>query len=503
MSASKHTTPVDWSLGELVRRFPELRLSGDPNVRVTGITLDSRSVRPSDLFAALPGARVHGVNFAGQAWSQGATAFFTDEWGAAQLEGQPCIIASRPRDLLGVLSATMYGDPGRDLTLVGVTGTNGKTTVTHLVFSGLMAAGMSAGLIGTTGVYINGQHLPANRTTPEAPDLHRVLADMRDRGVRAVSMEVSSHALTLGRVDGLRFDIAVFTNLSQDHLDFHGSMEDYFQAKASLFEARRCARAVVCIDDEWGQRLARECTVPLTTVAVLADASMKSEADVVCTAMEDLGNGSQVVYVRASDGDEHAVEVSLPGRFNAVNAVVAWTVLRLLSVGADDIAVGLRSVRVPGRMEIVTTPFSATVIVDYAHSPDAVERVIESVSTPGRRIVVLGCGGDRDREKRPHMGRIAAALSDVLIVTDDNPRGEDASAIRAAMMSGVETQHRARVLEVADRREAIERALAMATGDDTVLVLGKGHETGQEIAGITYPFDDKDVIRLFSDRRAP
>lgn len=471
-------------------------------MQVTGITLDSRSVRPGDLFAALPGARVHGVSFVEQAWSQGAAAILTDEWGAAQLADHPCVIAAHPRDVLGTVSATMFADPGRHLTLVGVTGTNGKTTVSHLVFSGLTAAGISAGLIGTAGVHINDRYIPAVRTTPEAPDLHRILADMRDQDVQAVSMEVSSHALTLGRVDGLRFDVAVFTNLSQDHLDFHGSMEDYFQAKALLFEARRCARAVVCIDDAWGQRLARECTVPITTVAVLADESIKNDADVMCTAIEDQGDGSQVVHIRTSDGDEHAVAVSLPGRFNAANGVVAWTILRLLSVDVVHIAAGLSAAHVPGRMEVVETKIPVIAIVDYAHSPDAVERVIESVSTTGRRIVVLGCGGDRDREKRPQMGRIAAALADVLIVTDDNPRGEDASTIRAAMMSGVEAQHRDRVVEVGDRREAIEMALALATSNDTVLVLGKGHETGQEIAGVIHPFDDRDIIRNYSDRGA-
>jgi UDP-N-acetylmuramoyl-L-alanyl-D-glutamate--2,6-diaminopimelate ligase len=455
------------------------------------------------MFAALPGAHAHGVSFAEQAWSLGATAIFTDEWGATQVAGHPCVISDDPRDALGVVSATIYGEPGRHVTLVGVTGTNGKTTVSHLVFSGLVAAGMSTGLIGTAGVHINEQFMPAVRTTPEAPDLHRLLADMRGRGVQAVSMEVSSHALTLGRVDGLRFDVAAFTNLSQDHLDFHGSMEEYFRAKASLFEARRCARAVVCIDDSWGQRLARECLVPLTTVAVLADESIRGSADVVCTAIEDGGDGSQIVQIRTRDGEEHSLAVPLPGRFNAANAVVAWTILRLLSVGDADIAAGLSAAHVPGRMEVVEARSPATVIVDYAHSPDAVERVIQSVASTGRCIVVLGCGGDRDREKRPFMGRIAAALADVLIVTDDNPRGEDASAIRAAMMSGVEAQHQDRVIEVADRREAIERALAMAASDDTVLVLGKGHETGQEIAGVVHPFDDRDVIQNFVGRGTP
>jgi UDP-N-acetylmuramoyl-L-alanyl-D-glutamate--2,6-diaminopimelate ligase len=480
---------------------PGLEIQGDSDVLVRGITLDSRSVRAGDLFAALPGTNFHGVDFVAEARSRGAAAIFTDGWGANQLAGDTCLIAQHPRDYLGSLSATIFGDPGRDLTLVGVTGTNGKTTVSHLVFAGLREAGMSTGLIGTAGIHINDESLPSVRTTPEAPELHRLLAHMRDRGVQAVSMEVSSHALSLGRVDALRFDIAAFTNLSQDHLDFHGSMEEYFRAKSMLFEASRCARAVICIDDVWGQRLAQECKVPTTTVAGLALDSDTSDADVVCTSIEERSDGTQFVRVRTAAGEEHSFNVSLPGRFNATNAVLAWTILRLLSVQDAVIATALGSVRVPGRMEVVEARIPATVIVDYAHTPDAVERAMQSVKVAGRRIVVLGCGGDRDREKRPQMGRIAASLADVLIVTDDNPRGEEPSSIRAAMMSGVEAQHQGRLVEVGDRREAIERALAMADVNDVVMVLGKGHESGQEIAGIVHPFDDREVIRHFSGGR--
>jgi len=499
VSDSVHTNPLEWTLGDLVERVPALKLQGDPDTRIRGITLDSRSVRPGDLFAALPGSHFHGIDFIEQAKGHGAAAVFTDEWGASQAKDQPCLIAQQPRDVLGALSATIFDEPGRTLTLVGVTGTNGKTTVSHLVFSGLRAAGMSTGLIGTAGIRINDESLPSARTTPEAPELHSLLAHMRDCGVQAVSMEVSSHALALGRVDALRFDIAAFTNLSQDHLDFHGSMEEYFRAKSTLFEPSRCARAVVCVDDVWGQRLARECTVPVTTVAVLSSDAGKANADVVCTSIDVLPDGSQEVHIRTTEGEEHAFGVSLPGRFNAANAVLAWTILRLLSVQEADISSSLGSVSVPGRMEVITSRVPATVIVDYAHTPDAVERVLESVKVSGRRIVVLGCGGDRDREKRPHMGRIAASLADVLIVTDDNPRGEEPSSIRAAMMSGVEAQHQGRLIEVGDRREAIERALAMSGVDDVVMVLGKGHESGQEIAGIVYPFDDAEIIRNFSD----
>ena len=467
-----------------------MTIHGDAQTPITGITLDSRDVRPGDLFAALPGEHTHGRHFIAQARAQGAVAVLTDREGLVDADDLAALVSDDPRGILGAVSAAAYGHPGSDLTLTGVTGTNGKTTVTHLCAAGLKATGNRVGLIGTAGVLIHDEELPSIRTTPEAPQMHALLAIMRERGVTDVVMEVSSHALVLGRVDGLRFDVTGFTNLSPDHLDFHGDMESYFAAKATLFDADRSRHAVVCVDDEWGRRLAKDPEVATTTVSMAAD----SHADVVCRECRVNSRGRQLVAVR-SMGVEHDFEIPLPGEFNAANATVAWAMLHHLGVTDQIIRTGFGQAFVAGRMELVEAGQDFAVVVDYAHSPDAVERVIRAVHTDGRRIVVLGCGGDRDRGKRPDMGRIAAENADVLFVTDDNPRGEEPAAIRSAMLAGIPAEYHHRVHEVADRRNAIAAALGAARPGDAVLILGKGHETGQEIAGVIHPFDDRVVAR--------
>lgn len=481
-------TPVGRPLRSLVPEVGRWDVVGDPETLVTGITLDSRDVRPGDLFAALPGEHTHGRRFIEQARRLGAVAVVTDQVGSEDAGDLPVLIGADPRADLGAISAAVYGHPGRDLTLVGVTGTNGKTTVTHLVSAGLRAAGNRVGMIGTAGVSIHDELLPAVRTTPEAPDTHALLALMRERGVSDVVMEVSSHALVLGRVDGLTFDLAAFTNLSPDHLDFHGDMESYFAAKAMLFTPRRSRRAVVGVDDEWGRRLAESLSIPVTTVALDRD------GDVTVVERHPDEHGRQRITLNA-EGTTHSFDLALPGDFNAQNASIAWAMLHILGVTDRVIGIGLSQARVSGRMEIVDVGQPFAIIVDYAHSPDAVDRVLRSIHADGRRIVVLGCGGDRDRAKRPLMGRIAADGADVLIVTDDNPRSEDPQSIRAQMLEGIDPRRRDCVLEIADRRAAIATALQQARPGDVVLILGKGHETGQEIAGITHPFDDRDVAR--------
>ena len=377
------------------------------------------------------------------------------------------------------------------MTVIGVTGTNGKSTSVHLIASGLVAAGHTVGVIGTTGVFIDNDTLPSARTTPEATDLHALLAVMRERGISAVAMEVSSHALVLGRVDGLVFDVALFTQLTQDHLDFHGTMEDYFAAKASLFTAERARRAVIGVDGMWGRRLADQVQIPALTYA------LDHDADVRCVAITELARGQSLKV--HSDGAVHRVDVGLPGRFNAANALGAWTTLRLMGIDADVLSSSMANVCVPGRMEAITAGQSFTVIVDYAHSPDAVARVLDAVTpaSGGRRIVVLGCGGDRDRDKRRLMGEIAAHGCDLLIVTDDNPRSEDPAVIRAAMLEGAQqgSGPRGEIREIGDRRDAIAGAIAEARPGDVVLVLGKGHEQGQDISGVIHPFDDREELR--------
>ena len=471
--------------------------AADTDPIITGITHDSRAIQPGDLFAALPGDHTHGAKFIDQAVEMGAVAVLTDfgpvgyadRTGVDYFHGMPVLIAEDPRAVLGAASAAIYGDPATDLTVIGITGTNGKTTTAALLSAGLAAAGHTVGVIGTTGVRIGDEMLPSARTTPEAPDLHALLAVMRERGVSAVTMEVSSHALVLGRVDGLVFDIAIFTQLSQDHLDFHGTMEDYFAAKASLFTAERARRAVIGIDSMWGRRLADTCQIPVTTYA------LRQDAQVTCReVIEEMG--SQTLLVDDGSDETHRVAIGLPGEFNAANGLAAWATLRLLDVPFATADVGMADVHVPGRMEVVDAGQPFVVLVDYAHTPDAVERVLTAVNPAdgGRRIAVLGCGGDRDRDKRPHMGGVAALRSDVLIVTDDNPRTEDPAVIRAAMIAGTEGLD-ADIREIGDRRSAIAAAIAEARPGDVVLILGKGHEPGQEIAGVVHPFSDREAAR--------
>lgn len=484
------TPPAPLTLGEIAASCGLALAPGtDPAIAVTGVTHDSRAVHAGDLFAALPGAHAHGAAYAEQARSRGAVAMITDAEGVELVTGFPSLIAEDPREALGAVAAEIYAHPARDLLLIGVTGTNGKSTTVHLLEAGLQAAGHRTGIIGTTGVRIADRNVPNERTTPEAPDLHALLALMREEGVTAVAMEVSSHALVLGRVNGLVYDIAIFTQLSQDHLDFHGTMEDYFAAKADLFTPARSRQAVIGLDGMWGRRLADHCEIPQITYA------LDHDADVVCASVVT-GPAGQELRVRDSSGASFDVQVGLPGRFNAANALGAWTALRAAGIPAEQLATAMAGVHVPGRMEIIDAGQDFTAIVDYAHSPDAVERVISAVvpREGGRRIVVLGCGGDRDREKRFAMGDVAAAGADILIVTDDNPRSEDPAAIRAAMLAGANSVG-GDIREIGDRREAIATAVSLAGTGDIVLLLGKGHEPGQEVAGVVTPFDDREELR--------
>ncbi len=455
---------------------------------VTGVTLRAGEVRPGDLFAALPGSRAHGADFAAQALAAGAVAVLTDPDGAARpaLAGVPVLVHPRPRDVLGAAAALVYGDPTADLRVLGVTGTSGKTTVAHLLEAGLGAAGRSTGLIGTVGTRIGGRRLPSAFTTPEAPDLQALFAVMRQGGVTDVAMEVSSHALALGRAAGTRFAVGAFTNLSQDHLDFHRDMDDYFETKARLFD-RWAERAVVCVDDAWGQRLAAR------TAGVVTVSSTGVPADWRALDVRTGADGAQEGTALTPDGRTVALRLALPGAFNVANALVALAVLDAAGVPVDTAAAGLADVGVPGRMERVDAGQPFLAVVDYAHKPAAVAALLDALraQVPGRLLTVLGCGGDRDRGKRPLMGAAAAARSALLVVTDDNPRSEDPAAIRAEVLAGARAEpRRGEVLEVGDRRAAIAAAVAEARPGDAVVVAGKGHETGQEVQGVKHPFDD-------------
>jgi len=466
---------------------------------VTGLSLSSQRVRRGDLYAALPGARAHGAAYAAGAVTAGAVAILTDSAGAgiAGDTGVPVLVVEEPRTGLGTLAAHLYGDPARSLTLMAVTGTQGKTTTTRLLESGLGVAGIPAAVIGTVGTRIAGRDVRTSLTTPEAPDLHALFAVMLEQQVAACAMEVSSHALVMGRVAGVVFDVSAFLNLGRDHLDFHHDVEDYFAAKASLFTPERTRRGLTNVDDEHGRRLLEVATVPMVTFSASgAEADWRAE-DVT------LGPEGATFTVVTPAGERVGAGVPLTGEFNVSNALCAIALAGEAGLEPGTVAAGIaRSPGVPGRLERIDAGQDFLAVVDYAHKPDAVEAALDALRplTAGRLLLVLGAGGDRDAGKRPVMGEIGARLADVLVVTDDNPRTEDPAAIRAAMLEGARGAAARRagaveVVEVGDRRRAIRQAVSMARAGDILVVAGKGHETGQEIAGNVHPFDDRDELR--------
>jgi UDP-N-acetylmuramoyl-L-alanyl-D-glutamate--2,6-diaminopimelate ligase len=484
------STPV--RLAELIEGMQWAGQPASPDLMITGVTLNSREVRAGDLFAALPGHVRHGADFAAGAVAAGAVAILTDAAGLEQCAelGVPVAVIDNPRARLGDLAANAHGRPADSLTMIGVTGTNGKTTVTHLLDAALVSAGHRTGVIGTVGVSIAGERHSGSRTTPESTELHELLAVMRATDIDAVSMEVSSHAMSEHRVDGVLFDVVGFTNLTQDHLDYHGTMEAYFLAKAELFTPAHARRAVIGVDDEWGARLAATCPIEHVT--------WSAEGNAADWAVSASPSGITIT----GPGETCEIDFRLPGAFNRANAVCAFAMLRGIGVPAADIARSWAEVAVPGRMEDVSAGHGFRVLVDYAHTPDAVERALtaarDSVSAGSRLIAVIGAGGDRDRGKRPEMGALAARLADAVWITDDNPRSEDPAAIRAAVREGVMTvpgDLRAEVRETGDRALAIHEAISTAMPGDVVAILGKGHESGQDVAGVITDFDDRVVAR--------
>lgn len=477
------------ALADWLRGLGDVSVRGDLDVAVSGITLSTARVRPGDLYAAVGGARAHGADFAGQALDAGAVAVLTDAAGLDRLPpGTPAIVVAEPRRVLGRLAAHLYDEPAAALRTVGVTGTQGKTTTTRVLEQGLTAAGVTSAVIGTVGTRIAGEDVKTQLTTPEAPDLHGLFAVMRERGVDTCAMEVSSHALVLGRVDGVVFDVAVFLNLGRDHLDFHATVDDYFAAKASLFTPERARAGLTNVDDEHGRRLRDVATIPMATYSSGgADADWRA-VDV------DLTPGGATFTV-LGPGVEVRAGVGIPGGFNVSNALAAIAAAAIAGLDPHVVANGIARVGgVPGRLEQVAAGQDWTLVVDYAHKPDALEAVLTTLRplTDGQVVAVIGAGGDRDTSKRPVMGEIAARLADVVVVTDDNPRTEDPAAIREAVLAGTRGGT-AEVVEVADRRLAIREAVRRARRGDVVLVAGKGHETGQEVDGVVHPFDDRVV----------
>ncbi|CAB4872159.1 unannotated protein [freshwater metagenome] len=450
---------------------------------IVALAYDDRRVAPGSLFFCVPGFDRDGHDFAAQAVERGAAALVVER----QLGlGVPEVLVPEVRAVMAPVAARLSGDPTARLQLIGVTGTNGKTTTSFLTRALLEAGGIPSGLLGTVDQIVGGQRIAAERTTPEAIDLQELFAQMDAAGDRACVMEVSSHALALHRADAIHWDVAVFTNLTQDHLDFHETLEHYFQAKRLLFAAGP-RQMIVNVDDAHGRRLAQEFPQALRVGLYSDDAQLRASA------VETHPSGARF----SADGRDWAIP--LPGAFNVLNALCAIAAARAIGVDDEAIAGALPQAAVaPGRFEPVDAGQDFTVIVDYAHTPDSLENVLRAARelTAARVIAVFGCGGDRDRGKRPLMGEIGAREADLAIITSDNPRSEDPEAIIAEVVAGIATQDAQRTSVITDREHAIREAVALARPGDVVVIAGKGHEQGQEFAGgVTVPFDDRSVAR--------
>ncbi len=463
-------------------------LFGDgPDVVVTGLTFDNRLVGPGTLFFCVPGFTRDGHDFAPDAVARGAAALVVQRPLGL---GVPEVVVEDVRAAMAVAGALFYGDPTASLRVAGITGTNGKTTTAFLTRALLERAGIRTGLLGTVKSVVGGVEHAVVRTTPEAIDLQRLFRAMLDGGDTACAMEISSHALELRRAGGIHVAAAVFTNLTQDHLDFHPTMEAYFQAKRLLFASPLTEVRIANADDPYGRRLIEEFEGTLTF-------AIEREADFRAVDVRPDATGCDFVAV-TPDG-EFAARVPLPGRFNVLNALAAWAAARTLGAPAEGLAASLAAAETaPGRFEPVEAGQPFAVVVDYAHKPDALEQVLQAARelATGRLIVVVGAGGDRDRGKRPLMGEIAARLADVALITSDNPRSEAPEAIIDEIVAGIPASPRASVERDADRRASIFRAIEMARAGDVVVIAGKGHEQGQEFEdGRKEPFDDASVAR--------
>jgi UDP-N-acetylmuramoyl-L-alanyl-D-glutamate--2,6-diaminopimelate ligase len=540
----ERTDPLDWNdLVEALNRTGQtVDLQGiaggwPGTTGPIGIAMDSRAVRPGDLYVGVPGANRHGAEFAGAVVAAGAAGLLTDREGARLAgdlpEGTPVLVVKDVRDAVGPAAAAIYRNAGVGPRMYGITGTNGKTTTSYFLTSLLEAWGETTGLIGTIEIRAGRRTVPSSLTTPESTQLHALMALMRQEQVTAAAMEVSSHSVSYRRIAGLHFAVAGFTNLTQDHLDLHGSMEEYFSAKAGLFDGRRSGRAVITLDggpdapDEhgatWGTRMAEAAGCPVATLSLGPAADHEGRplqgADWTITALESHGLGYRFTLHHAPTGRDVPASTGLPGRFNVANAALAavmvfeslpetdWdSIAALLDAPAGE---GPFATAVPGRMEVVGQAPDG--IVDFAHNPDGMVRALESVrdarhaagNTRGRTILVFGATGDRDKAKRPVMGRIAAEWADIVIVTDDDAHTEEPAGIRAEVLAGVregadEAERSGRFVEVhesAPRQDAIELAVSLATPLDSVLLAGRGHETVQDMDGVDVPLDDRVELR--------
>ena len=473
-------------LKELLREIVPTRLLGSAEQEITGICYDSRKVTPGSLFVAIKGFQSDGHAYIGKALELGAHALLVQDVPENLPETVACIQVPDTRKALAQVAAVWYGHPERELKLIGLTGTNGKTTVTHLIRHMLEQTGEKCGLIGTNGVFFGEVARESARTTPESLELYGILREMADAGMTCCAMEVSSHSLVLDRVLGLPFAAAAFTNLTQDHLDFHGDMEQYYLAKKRLFD--RCDTAVINTDDSWGARLAGEITGKTITLS-----ARTVEAELVAKNVRLLPDGVQAVVVR--DCDIARMSLAIPGMFSVYNGLTAVGCCLALGMSLEQACEALASASgIKGRAEIVPTGRDFTVMIDYSHTPDSMENILRTVRgyAKGRVIGLFGAGGDRDKEKRPIMGRIAQEGCDLAIVTSDNPRSEEPEAIINDILAGMDSKARPKVIP--DRREAIAWAVKNARKDDIIVLMGKGQETYQEIRGVKHHLDEREEV---------
>jgi len=455
----------------------------DQQVVISGVSINAQKVLPGDLFIAFAGAKTHGISYLEQAISNGAVAVLSDK----KIEGSiPSFIHPKPREIVGAISAWLYGHPFESMKAIGITGTNGKTTTANLVKQIWQLNSITSGLIGTLGIEIADEKLESARTTPEADDLQAVAAAMVEHGCENLVMEVSSHAIDQGRIKGAKYEVVAFSNLTQDHLDYHLNMENYFQAKANLFTSEYAKVAVINVDDSYGKKLSQQVKVPVTTV------SRKDTNADLFLAKAEINNDTYQVEIKSKTGESLSANFALLGDYNLDNLLLAVAIVNSAGLSLDKIAPTISKLKsVPGRLESISAGQKFTALVDYAHTPDAVERVIATVksATNGKIIGVLGCGGDRDASKRSVMGHALFNGCDLAVFTSDNPRSESAEAILKEMTKGLDLGNKG-FIEI-DRKSAIDLAVKNAQSGDVVLLMGKGHESGQEVNAVVTPFDDR------------
>ncbi len=475
-------------LSHILTRIEGLVLRGDIHTEVSTIEYDSRNIKPESMFIAIKGFKVDGHEYINDAIKSGASVVVVEE-NSYDVESIPenitVVITKDNREFMALATCNFYNHPSREFKLIGVTGTKGKTTTTYMIKAILEKAGKKVGLVGTIANYIGNEAIPTERTTPESVDLQKLFRRMADEKVDVVVMEVSSHSLALKRVAGMTFDYAIFTNLTQDHLDFHKTFDNYLRAKAKLFEVAK--EGFVNCDDMYATRLMELATCPITTYGIDNNPFVSARDIVITNSYSEFKLPFNKVITK--------IRVAIPGRFTVYNALAAICVCIRLGCSVENIIQALEVIKVPGRSEVVPNVRGFTILVDYAHTPDSLENIIKACKTytKGSVICVFGCGGDRDRAKRPMMGEISGNLAAYTVITTDNPRTEKPEDIIAEIEEGIK-RTKGKYKIIVDRAKAIEYALRKATKNDLVLIAGKGHETYQEVNGVKHHFDDREVV---------